>query len=62
MARPKTIASTYHRTHIRIPKELFRLLKARALMKEVALNTEIIQTLRRGLRLPRQVLRAEQED
>lgn len=51
MPRPKTVASTYERFPVRLPKELLRLIRVRSRLSGRPMNLEIIEALKRGLHL-----------
>ena len=52
MPREKTDASTYKRFSVRLPPAILGVLRSRSLLNGTPINYELIQALRRGLRLP----------
>ena len=52
MPRPKTAAATYERFAARLPQDVLQALRARAAKSGAPVNVELVQAVRRGLRLP----------
>ncbi len=52
MPRPTTEAADYERFPLRLPRDVMEALRAKSAKSGAPINTELIQAIRRGLRLP----------